>query len=450
MDGKTVKKSHEIPVKTTTGKMDMHNKTRSRISDGSYDLLFKKLYCCNDDGLDYYKNRALNVIDRFNDLFPVMYRDDVCVFSSPGRLELTGNHSDHQGGAVLTGTVNADILACAAVNDSNMINIISEGYEDVSVDPGDTEIRTDEKNTTAALVRGMVRNFADKGFCIRGFDMYAVSDVPGGLGMSSSAAFEMLIGVVINHLFCGRKVTDEEIAYAGMFAEREYFGKPCGLMDQMACIKGGINIFDFRNADKPETKSIDVDLSEKGIDMIVTDTGTDHSDMADDFNAIPGEMYSAAAVLGGKRLSDIPEDFFYEHITELRAKAGDRAVMRAMHWYDEVKRVREQGENLLKGDISKFLENVNSSGYSSFMYLQNIDNYKEPSYQPVAFSLALAHHILGSGGAVRIQGGGFAGSIIAFVPKEKTERYISEMDKVLGSGSCRVVNIRTVGAVKII
>lgn len=393
------------------------------------------------------KDRIKRITEGFIREFPDTDTDAVKVFSSPGRLELTGNHSDHQGGVVLTGTVNADILACAAANGTDVINILSEGYGVINISCKNTNIRADEKNTTSALVRGMVRAVSDKGFSVGGFDMYASSEIPGGLGMSSSAAFEMLLGVVLNDLFCDGRLGREELAYAGMYAEKEYFGKPCGLMDQMACITGGINIFDFQDPEEPKITPIDFDFESAGLDIIVTDTGGSHAGMAEEFNAIPGEMYSVANELGAERLCDVKEDVFYGHLPVLRIKAGDRAVMRAMHWYDEQKRVRSQKEALGKGDVGKFLDLVNASGRSSFMYLQNVDNYKDTKHQSVALSLAFAAHILEGAGAVRIQGGGFAGSIIAFVPKEKSEIYVEKMEEFLGKGACRRVRIRKTGAI---
>lgn len=392
------------------------------------------------------KDRIKHITEGFIREFPGNDNDDVKIFSSPGRLELTGNHSDHQGGVVLTGTVDADILACAAVNGTDVINILSEGYGAINISCKDTSIRADEKNTTSAIVRGMLRSVSDRGFSVRGFDMYAASDVPAGLGMSSSAAFEMLIGVVLNDLFCDGRLSKEDLAYAGMYAEREYFGKPCGLMDQMACITGGINIFDFSDIRKPVVTPIDFDFEAVGIDIIVTDTGTDHTDMAEDFNAIPEEMYSVAGCLGGERLCDIEEKIFYKKLREIRGTVGDRAIMRAMHWYDEVKRLKLQMKALEECNVNRFLELVRASGRSSFMYLQNIDNYKNPKVQPVALSLAVAANILGNEGAVRIQGGGFAGSIIAFVPKEKSEIFVERMESLLGKGACRKVKIRTTGS----
>ena len=428
----------------------MNNSLCSDICCGKYNDIFKKLYCVDNSGIDIYRNRAFLTADHFSKEYGVNNDYEPKLFSSPGRLELTGNHSDHQGGIVLTGTVNLDILACASENGTDTINIISKGYDNISLSSHDTALYESEKNSASSLVRGMIKAITDKGYSVNGFNMYAVSDVPGGLGMSSSAAFEMLIGVIINTFFCNNELTNEDIAYAGMYAEREYFGKPCGLMDQMACISGGINTFDFRDAVKPKVNSISYNFEKAGMDIIVTDTGTDHADLSDEFNAIPHEMTSVAKVLGGERLCDIREDDFYLNIPYLRKKTGDRAVIRAMHWYDEVKRVKEQGEFLSEGDISLFLNNVNTSGYSSFMYLQNIDNYKDPAYEPVALCLAYAHHILKGKGAVRVQGGGFAGSIIAFVPAEISSDYIKKMDTMLETGACRKVKIRPVGASELV
>ena len=412
---------------------------------GKYDEILCSLYGCDMADALNHRKRCLQVLEGFEETFADKGNGEVMLVSSPGRLELTGNHCDHQGGTVLTGTVNLDILACVAANGTDTVNIISEGFEPFSIECGDTEMCADEKNTSAALVRGMIKAFADKGFKVGGFDMYAVSDVAGGLGMSSSASFEVLVGTVLNILFCEGRLSGEQIAYAGMFAENEYFGKPCGLMDQMACISGGINCFDFSDAGKPAVYNIDFDLKEAGIDIVVTDTGTDHADMAAEFSAIPGEMFAVANAFGKKRLCEVEEECFYRELPRLRDAVGDRALMRAMHWYDEVKRVKRQRSALERGDADTFTELAGKSGRSSFMYLQNIDTYRNPEYEPVALSLAFAEHALNGKGVVRIQGGGFAGSIIAFVRSDHTEGYIKKMERLLGTGACRKVGIRSEG-----
>ena len=412
---------------------------------GKYDEILCGLYCCEMTDVIKYRNRCLQVLEGFENAFADRGHAVVMPVSSPGRLELTGNHCDHQGGTVLTGTVNLDILACVAANGTDTVNIISEGFEPFSIKCSDTKMCTDEINTSAALVRGMIKAFADKGFETGGFDMYAVSDVAGGLGMSSSACFEVLVGTVLNSLFCDGRLTNEQIAYAGMFAENEYFGKPCGLMDQMACISGGINCFDFSDAEKPAVYNIDFDLKEAGLDIVVTDTGTHHAGMAEEFSAIPGEMFAVANAFGKKRLCEVEEEYFYRELPRLRDLVGDRALMRAMHWYDEVKRVKQQRAALERGDADTFTELAGKSGRSSFMYLQNIDTYRNPEYEPVALSLAFAEHALKGKGVVRIQGGGFAGSIIAFVQSDHTEEYIKKMESLLGTGACSKVGIRSEG-----
>ena len=415
-------------------------KPESTILNGKYDFLFKGQYSRNVTESEKFKSRVLGITNGFNIEFPDNKRE-MKLYSSPGRLELIGNHTDHQGGRVLTGTVNAYILTCAAKTDSREITVFSEGYGRMVVSCDETDIKPEEKNKTSALIRGMVKAINDAGFTVGGFDMYAASDIPAGLGMSSSAAFEMLLGIVMNDLFCKGELTDEQIAYAGMYAEREYFGKPCGLMDQMACISGGINIFDFSDAKYPEKTPVEFDFEMAGFEIIVTDTGTNHADSAKDFNAIPAEMCRVANALGEERLCDINEADFYTGLPSIRKKVGDRALMRAIHWYGEVKRVELAGKALRDRDVRRFLELVRSSGESSFMYLQNVDNYKNPGYQPVALCLSLAGHLLGREGAVRLQGGGFAGSIIAYVPKEKSDEFVREMEKLVGTGACRRMGI---------
>lgn len=395
------------------------------------------------------KDRQQKLVKEFKKIYGTGDAKKIRCFSSPGRLELSGNHTDHQGGVVLTGTADLDIIACVSENNTDRIEIFSKGYDPVSIDCKDKDIYPEEKNKTAALVRGMLKSISDKGYEIKGFDMYAESDLPAGLGMSSSACFEVLVGTVMNELFCDGKLSKEEIAYCAVYAENEYFGKPCGLMDQMACLTGGINLFDFRDPDKPLIENISFDFKAAGLDIVVTDTGTHHADMAEEFNAIPEEMFSVANALGGARLCDIDESVFYRELPELRKTTGDRAVLRALHWYDEIKRVRNEKKALEENDTQKFTEIVRACGRSSFMYLQNIDNYKDSKYQPVAIALAAADHMLSGRGAVRIQGGGFAGSIIAFVPEDMTPDFIKKMDSFLKEGSCRRVSIRECGVYEI-
>ncbi len=368
------------------------------------------------------------------------------IFSAPGRTELGGNHTDHQLGRVLAGAVSLDTAAAVALNGDGPICVVSEGYPPCRVDLAELAVRPEEKGNTAALIRGIAAGNAERGHRLRGFQAYISSSVLPGSGLSSSAAFEVLIGTIINHI-CHCGFSPIEIAQLGQYAENVYFGKPCGLMDQTASAVGNIVTIDFANSKKPLVEPIDFDFSKCGYALCIINSGADHADLTDEYAAIPGELKKVCLVFGKEHLREVPEEEFYRRISEVRAAAGDRAVLRAIHIYEENKRVDGQVQALRENDFERFLALVTLSGRSSWMYLQNVVPTGNTVHQELAFALALTEKLLGGRGACRVHGGGFAGTIQAFVPVDELESFRAETDRVLGSGSCQVLSIRRSGGV---
>ena len=414
----------------------------SGISEGRFDTVLTELY---GGGRELLRQRAryISAVENFSRQYPD--HSEIRVFSAPGRTEIGGNHTDHQRGKVLTGSVNLDALSCAAPNGTDTVNVFSEGFGMTSINISSLEIVPEEKNSTASLVRGILNAIHEEGHPVSGFDAYMISDVPGGSGLSSSACFEILVGVIINGLFCDNKVSLPRIARIGQYAENVYFGKPSGLMDQMGCAIGGIITIDFKDAENPVFKAVDFDFAGAGYALCIIDSGADHADLTDDYAAVPAEMRAVAAALGKEVLSEVDEKDFYKAIPSIRASVGDRAVLRAIHYYNDCARVDAQVEALMKNDFAGFLKLVNESGKSSFTYLQNIATYRNAADQPVGVALAVAEHLLNGAGASRVHGGGFAGTIQAFVPLSMVEDFKAGMDALLGEGACKVMYIRPVG-----
>ena len=368
-------------------------------------------------------------------------------FSAPGRTEIGGNHTDHQRGRVLAGAVNLDTVAAVKCNGTNVIRVQSKGYPLSVVDLSNLEPVAAEINSTPALIRGVAARFQQLGCKVEGFDAYCESTVLPGSGLSSSAAFEVLIGTVINSLFFENKVSAPEVAMIGQYAENVFFGKPCGLMDQTASAVGNLVTIDFFETGKPVIEPVDFDFGACGHALCIIDSGADHADLTDEYAAVPGEMKAVAACLGKEVLTEIDEAAFYAAIPEIRKACGDRAVMRAIHFYQENARVPQQVVALRAGDFEKFLQLVKQSGYSSYMYLQNVIPAGYKAHQDVAVALALAEHYLGGRGAYRVHGGGFAGTIQAFVPYDILDAFVAGIDGALGAGACHVLSIRPQGCV---
>ena len=369
-------------------------------------------------------------------------------FSAPGRTEIGGNHTDHQRGRVLAAAVNLDTVAAVRPNGTSVIRIQSAGYPLCQVDIRELSPVSEEVNTTPALVRGVAARFDQLGCKVEGFDAYVESTVLPGSGLSSSAAYEVLIGTIINHLFFDGKVSQPEIAKIGQYAENIFFGKPCGLMDQMASAVGNLVNIDFFDQDNPVIHPVSFDFSSCGHALCIIDSRASHADLTDEYAAVPGEIKAVAAHFGKEVLTQIEEKDFYAAIPELRKTCGDRAVMRCIHFYQENERVPRQVAALEQGDFDTFLQLIKESGRSSWMYLQNVipAGYKE--HQDVAVSLALCEHYLHGRGAYRVHGGGFAGTVQAFVPFDILESFRAGIDAVLGAGACHVLSIRPQGGVE--
>ena len=369
-------------------------------------------------------------------------------FSAPGRTEIGGNHTDHQRGRVLAAAVNLHTCAAVRLNGTSTIRILSKGYPVSVVDVTQLTPVESEINSTPALIRGVAARFTQLGCKVEGFDAYCESSVLPGSGLSSSAAYEVLIGTIINHLFFEGKVSQPEIAMIGQYAENVFFGKPCGLMDQMASAVGNLVTIDFFDKENPVVEPVDFDFASCGHALCIIDSGADHADLTDEYAAIPGEIKAVAAYFGKEVLSQIDEKDFYAAIPALRKECGDRAVMRSIHFYQENSRVPQQVAALKAGDFDKFLSLVKQSGYSSYMYLQNVIPAGYKAHQDVAVALGLCEHYLEGKGAYRVHGGGFAGTVQAFVPFEILDRFQTGIDAVLGQGACHVLSIRPQGGVE--
>ena len=432
----------------------MHTPTQllQTLSDGQHDPVLAALYALDGtrESLDKARARAIHVVSRFIEEFSPAFDAAAALFTGPGRTEIGGNHTDHQHGHVLCGSVDLDMLACAAPNGLDVIRVHSEGYPALEVALDSLSPREDEKNTSAALVRGVAAKIAELGHTLCGFDAYVTSNVLSGSGLSSSAAYEVLIGNILNHLCCGGALDPVEIAKIGQYAENVYFGKPCGLMDQMGSAVGGAVAIDFHDPASPVVRRADYDFSASGHALCIVDTASSHGDLTDDYADITREMGAVAAYFGQKFLRDVPEADFHAALPALRASCGDRAVLRALHYYEDDRRAVEEAEALAAGDFPRFLALVNASGLSSALHLQNTWSISDPRQQAIPVCLAVGRELLEGTGAIRVHGGGFAGTIQAFVPNDKLVSFKTGMEALLGPGKCHILHIRPQGGIKII
>jgi galactokinase len=395
------------------------------------------------------KERMIKAISEFTK----NYGDDrdIYVFSVPGRSEIIGNHTDHNNGKVMAGAINRDILAVVAKNDDGYIRFCSEGYSKDQISIADVSDKDKfRKFTSRALVAGMANAFIKGGHAVGGYDAYSCTEVLKGSGLSSSAAFEVMVGNILNHLYNDGQIDNQQIAKYAQYAENFYFGKPCGLMDQMACAVGGFVYIDFEDNMNPVVESVDFSLADKGYSLCIVNTGGNHASLNDDYASVPGEMKAVAAHFGQKTLRGLYEEDIIAEARVLRKKVGDRAIMRALHFFEENRRVAKQKEALESGNLDAFFENVKASGRSSFCYLQNVYTTKNLTEQGLSLALCLAEKLLGDKRAAwRVHGGGFAGTIQAFVPVEAVTEFKNAMDACFGDGACIVLNIRPVGAAKV-
>ena len=375
--------------------------------------------------------------------------NETYIFSAPGRTEICGNHTDHQHGAVVAAAVNLETVANVTLNGTDLIRVDSEGYAPVTINLKDLTIHPEEKNSTAAIVRGVAASFIERGAVVKGFDAKVRSTVLPGSGLSSSAAFEVLIGTILNDLFFEGKCSAVEIAQIGQWAENVYFGKPCGLMDQTASSVGNMVFIDFADPKAPVVERIDFDFAAAGHALCIIDSGADHADLTDEYAAIPGELKQLCAHFGKEVLRDIPEEEFFAAIPALRKEVPDRAILRAIHFYQENKRVFRMVEALKTNDFDAFLSILKESGRSSWMYLQNITPAGAVEQQAVGVALALCDTLLAGRGGFRVHGGGFAGTVQAFVPVDMLDSFKTRIEVVLGEGSCHVLQIRSEGGIRI-
>ena len=395
-----------------------------------------------------YRLRELML--EYGETFPCSDDAETLLFSTPGRTELGGNHTDHQHGHGLAASVNLDTIACVVPNNSQTIRIKSRHHRLAEVDLSDLSVKKEETGNSVSLLRGVAARLTQLGYTMGGFDAYTTTRVLRGSGLSSSAAFEVLTATIMNQLFCGGTLSSTELAKVGQYAENVYFGKPCGLMDQMACATGGVIVIDFKDPDNPDLRRVQVDLSRFGHALCIIDTRASHADLTADYAAITQEMRQVAACFGREILRDVSFDQFRESLATVRATCGDRAALRAYHFFRDDQRVLLECDALEKGDFDTFLHHVRQSGRSSFMYLQNVSNYRESRSQPVALLLALAEDLLEGRGACRVHGGGFAGTIQAFVPLDILSSFVAGMEAVAGQGACHVLSFRNVGSVPLV
>ena len=410
--------------------------------------LFQELYGVNEVVLNEQADRYADLMNEFKKVYGT---DDVSLFSSPGRTEIGGNHTDHNYGRVLAGAVNLDMVAVAATNGTNVIRIKSAGYPEFQVDLSELVIDESKYYTSTSLVKGICARMKQLGYEIGGFDACIEGRVPKGSGLSSSASFEVLIGAIINHLFNDGKMSAVENGIIGQWAENNFFGKPCGLMDQTACSVGGLITIDFKDPSKPIVKEVDFDFVKTGFSLVITDVGGGHDDAAsqEEYASLPTEMKAVAAVLGAKVLREVTLEQIVEKIPEIRKVTGDRAILRAYHFQGDNQRVVDQVAALENNDFQAFLKMVVESGYSSYMYNQNIFDVVHKDEQVVSLALALSEMILKGKGAWRVHGGGFGGTIQAFVPQDLLDKYVATLEHVYGKGSCHKLFIRSKGSIRL-
>ena len=416
------------------------------LEQGKYDSVLLDLYV-DAEKLDYQKKRYIETIKKYEETFG---EGEVEIYSAPGRSEVGGNHTDHQHGMVLATSINLDALAVVGASKDENIHVMSEGYDMVDVEINDLESRHEEEGTTAALIRGVTADLKEKGYEVKGFQAYVTSDVLIGAGLSSSAAFEVIVGTILSGMFNDGKINPVVIAQAGQFAENVYFGKPCGLMDQMACSVGGMVHIDFKNPEEPVVEKVPSDFEAYQYSLCIVDTKASHADLTDDYAQIPADMKKVAKFFKKDFLREVPEEEFYDQISAMRGLLGDRPVLRAIHFMEEETRVQKEVDSLRAGDFKEFLELVKESGNSSFKYLQNVYTTNDLNQQAVSVALAGSDRILGKHGVCRVHGGGFAGTIQAFVENDFVEEYKRRMDKVFGHGSCQVLKVRQKGGVKVL
>ena len=417
----------------------------AKIESGDYNDTILDIYV--DEGkVEYQRQRYMDAINQYISAFG---NDDVEIYSAPGRSEVGGNHTDHQHGEVLAASINLDAIAIVKPLDEAVVKIISKGYDMITINLDNIGLMENEKETTLSLIKGVLYKMTEMGYKIGGFQAYITSDVLIGAGLSSSAAYETLIGTIISGLYNDMKVSAIEIAMIGQYAENVYFGKPCGLMDQMACSVGNLVHINFADTKKPVVEKVSFDMNKYGYSLCITDTKGSHADLTADYAAVPEEMKKVASFFGKEVLLGLTVDDILGKISEVREQVGDRGVLRALHFIRENERVQREVAALKKENINEFLKHVAASGNSSYKYLQNVYSNSDVQHQNVSLALAISEDFLGGNGVCRVHGGGFAGTIQAFVKNEVVTEYQKRMNIVFGSDACSVLKIRKYGGMKV-
>lgn len=417
------------------------------VNSGQYDENLKAVYV-TDSAVELQKPRYVQALEEFGALFGT--DREVNIISAPGRTEICGNHTDHNNGKVVAASINLDAIAVVSKNDEKIIRVKSKGHKINVVELSDMEPDEARYGDSTSLVKGVAAGIKNLGFEIGGFDAFTMNDVMGGSGLSSSAAFEVLIGSVLNYLFNSGKISAVDIAKVAQYSENVFFGKPCGLLDQMASSVGSVVNIDFKSVKEPVIKKIDFDFTKTGYSLCIVDTGGNHSDLTDDYAAVRNEMESVAKALGKDVLREITYEEFFNAIPVLKDKVNDRAILRAIHYYNENRRVDECVAALENGDFEGFKSIILESGFSSYMLNQNVYTPKNPTEQKISLALAISEELLKGKGAWRVHGGGFAGTIQAFVPNDMLDKYKKTIEGVFGEGSCYVLIIRPVGGYQVI
>ncbi len=421
---------------------------KEQLKSGKFRDLLKDIYV-DESRLDYQTARYVKAVEKFECLYGK--NSEVEIFSAPGRSEVGGNHTDHQHGEILAASINMDAIAVASKTETPVIKLVSGGYKEIIIDTTDIEMKESEKESTEALVKGVLAGAKNRGYKIGGFCAYITSDVLIGAGLSSSAAFETVIGTIISYLYNDGEIDAVTNAIIGQYAENVYFGKPCGLMDQMACSVGSLVHVDFANPAEPVVEKVELDLEGYGYSLCITDTKGSHADLTADYAAVPAEMKAVASFFGKEVLLGVEIKDLIENSMEIRKRFGDRAFLRALHFINENGRVREEVAAIKNLKINEFLENVKASGNSSYKFLQNVYTNNDIRHQNVSIALAVSETVLGDGsGVCRVHGGGFAGTIQAFVKNDKVVEYSETMNKLFGQGACSVLKIRKYGGMRVI
>ena len=427
--------------------MTSFNEMKKLLETRALNESFSKVYL--EENYETQYKRFLEVLGAFNDLFDKDAQRDVSLFSAPGRTEIGGNHTDHNHGLVLAGGISLDAIAVASKNDDGIIRIKSAGYPMDEVDCSDLAVKAEEEGRSKAIVRGIAARFKELGYNVGGFDATTASQVLSGSGLSSSAAFEVLVCTMLNYLYNDGKIDPVEIAKISQYSENVYFGKPCGLLDQMACSVGGFVRIDFEDTSKPVIEKIDFDFGKFGHSLVIVDTKGSHSDLTDEYAAVRSEMEAVAGYFGKSVLREVDKADVVKNAGAIAKGLGERAVLRALHFYGENEKVTAQAKALAEGDFDSFKDLIIASGRSSYMYNQNVYTCKAPKNQPLSLALQISELILSGKGAWRVHGGGFAGTIQAFVPNDLIKEYTDAMKSIFGDDACYVLSIRPFGGVEI-